>query len=141
MPTHRDTCLSQAMLSSERAMVYSLSALNTHSFRSSQPKAHERYCIAASQSQGFQWNQDLFVNQFQQVYSVEFDEMSDYDEEDGELGGRHRSSRFSRRRSQNCISLSHESKTGLCPSTTVEEIEVDLDTPENAHFRSLAGKK
>ena len=125
MPNHRDTCLSSAMLDSERAMVYALAAR----VDLSRSRSGKRYCITASQSQGFQWNQDLFVDQYQQVYSVEYDAMSR-----ASVGAVR-----PRRRSENCISLTHESKTGACPNTSLEDVEVDSDTPENVRLRALLG--
>ena len=98
-----------------------------------------------SQSQGFMWNQDLFANQYQQNYRVEYDslakENSDVMGDDKRLRDDksmcfYRCERV-RRKSENCISLTYESQNGTTLTTIVDEIEIDSDTPENIYIRSL----
>lgn len=80
---------------------------------------HYHYYITTSQSQGFFWNQDLFVTQYQQNFQVEYDGHEDsieniIDDSEERLTGRlyNDGRRRSRRRSNNSISLTEDAKNG-----------------------------
>lgn len=82
---------------------------------SSSVERYYHYYITSSQSQGFQWNQDLFVTQYQQNYQVEYDGHEDtlddyYNEKTGESCIEPR--RY-RRRSTNSISFTEDAKNGI----------------------------
>lgn len=118
--------LSDAMLSNETPIVYSTThneIIKDESMSSSMGSVmeeereervanheyHYHYYIASSQSQGFQWNQDLFVTQYQQNYQVEYDGHEDsLDETNYQYGVR----RY-RRKSNNSISFKDDAKNGI----------------------------
>ncbi|CAB4252185.1 similar to Saccharomyces cerevisiae YDL169C UGX2 Protein of unknown function, transcript accumulates in response to any combination of stress conditions [Maudiozyma barnettii] len=144
----RKLCLSTTMLDSEKPIVYSLTSENNsyRGYNVGTGSCHiKKYCVTVSQSQGFMWNQDLFANQYQQNYRVEYDslakENSDVMGDDKRLRDDksmyfYRCERV-RRKSENCISLTYESQNGTTLTTIVDEIEIDSDTPENIYIRSL----
>lgn len=115
--------LSDAMISNETPIVYSTThneIIKDESMPSSvgsvmeeeevgNHEYHYHYYIASSQSQGFQWNQDLFVTQYQQNYQVEYDGHEDSLEETNY----HYGIRRYRRRSNNSISFKDDAKNGI----------------------------
>ncbi|SMN18269.1 similar to Saccharomyces cerevisiae YDL169C UGX2 Protein of unknown function, transcript accumulates in response to any combination of stress conditions [Maudiozyma saulgeensis] len=144
----RKVCLSSTMLNSEKPIVYSLTNDNMlhRSYNLESGAYHvKRYCVTVSQSQGFMWNQDLFANQYQQNYRVEYDSLAnenrDNDDEDDMSNVNKNDYLYKygrvRRKSENCISLTYESQNGTTLTTIVDEIEIDSDTPENLYIRSL----
>lgn len=120
------TLLSEAMMENEISIVYS----TTHNeiikeetqVDLSKEESFEHcyhYYIALSQSQGFQWNQDLFVTQYQQNYQVEYDGHEDSLSEDIEtlesrsISDLPRRIQYRRRSNSNSISFKRDSKNGL----------------------------
>ncbi|CCF56380.1 hypothetical protein KAFR_0B00820 [Kazachstania africana CBS 2517] len=103
--------LSKSMLDNEVPMVYAT--------------GNNEFCVALSESQGFHWNQDLFVSQYQQFYKVEYD-------------GFIKDRRYGR--SNNCVSLSYDSKNGVSNRQNPEIVEVESDTSEKNRFRGLISK-
>lgn len=81
-----------------------------------------KYYIVLSQSQGFNWNQDLFVSQYQQNYKVEFDAQEDsldnYLMDNSLMKNRYR------RKSSNCISLENENQQGVWMNSGMNDIRI-----------------
>ncbi|CAL9730910.1 hypothetical protein MOUN0_K06920 [Monosporozyma unispora] len=108
--------LSESMMSNETPIIYS----TTHNeiIKDDSPSLynysqnyeyHYHYYITSSHSQGFQWNQDLFVTQYQQNYQVEYDGHEDSIDETLYNNG----IRKYRRKSENSISFKDDAKNGI----------------------------
>lgn len=109
--------------------------VNTHKMLSR--NAVCKYYIVLSQSQGFNWNQDLFVSQYQQNYKVEFDAQEDsidnYLIDNSLMKNRYR------RKSSNCISLESENQNGIWMNNGVNDIKIiDIDVDNNSDSQHIS---
>lgn len=140
------TLLSGAMMGNEIPIVYSTTHNEIIKEETQVDLCKEKtfeYCyhyyITLSQSQGFRWNQDLFVTQYQQNYQVEYDGHEDSFSENEKMAKSQNMTylpqgrRYRRRSNSNSISFKRDSKNGLInlPSLLNEYLEQSNNDDDN----------